>query len=252
MIRSIPFLILAWIASACTPAPTPTPTIPPSASATASPAAVRTAVPTQTATPTPTPTSLPSATATVTAVPTTVATSTLIEGWLVYQNDLIGYEFSYPPQAEITSKGANSRPSDEELPPNMTPVEYLAQLRRTYPDDLCVVIQYDFSFVIIQAPPDQGGKYATPCGVTGVGDYDLIAKTETVIIDGRPYAARGWEVHERNEDATFLEEFFILQLEDGMRIDYGGTWARAGAFHTDYLPVKEILLQILASLRITK
>jgi len=89
-----------------------------------------------------------------------------------------------------------------------------------------VQLSVETGFIAIHAPPNRGGKFVT-CGVTGVGDYDVVEKSETVIIGGQPYAAEGHQVHERNPSAAFRSEFFITKLEDGTRIDYGGSWADA-------------------------
>ena len=140
--------------------------------------------------------------------------------------------------------------SPDDLPPNeafdLKTFDYFARLERIYPDDLCVGLDYEMAFITIQAPLNRGGKFVT-CGVTGVGDYDLIEKTETILVDGRSYSATGLEVHERDATATFRSEFFFTSLDDGTRIGYGGFPAYAGATYEDYLPVKEILKRILAS-----
>jgi len=166
----------------------------------------------------------------------------LVEGWFVYQNDLLGYEFSYPPQARVASSGPDGY-SPDDVPPGIT-LDYFALLESIYPDDLCVGVSYETGFVTIQAPLNRGGKFVT-CGVTGVGDYDLIQKSETIIIAGQPYAATGYEVRERDAAATFRMEFLFTDLEDGTRIGYGGSEAT----YESYLPVKQILQQILGSYR---
>lgn len=181
-----------------------------------------------------------------TAINTPIPTSKSIAGWLTYRNAVFRYELSYPPQASLSTEGVTGYPT-EELLPNTTPEEYLTKLAQMYPGDLCVRIQYRFGFVTIEAPQDKGGKYTGPCGVTGVGDYDVIEKTEIVNIGGRSYSVTGYEVHQRDASATFRSEFFKVQLEDGTRIDYGGNWTDDGETYKDYLPVKEVLLQILAS-----
>jgi len=183
-----------------------------------------------------------------TPTPTPILTSTVVEGWFVYRNEFYDYEFSHPPEAEISTQGVTGYPT-EELPDNMTSAEYIVWLSEIYPDDICVGLQYGVGFITIQPPPDQGGKYGGPCGVTGVGDYAIVEITETVMIDEQIYLADGWEIYERDDEATFRSEFFFVHLEDGTRIDYGGYWVDEGATYEDYLPVKETLIQILASYR---
>jgi hypothetical protein len=46
----------------------------------------------------------------------------------------------------------------------------------------------------------------------GIGDYDLVEKSETVMINGRSYQANGYRVHERDEFATFRSEFFSVAM----------------------------------------
>ena len=184
---------------------------------------------------------------TITSSPTIPTTpSPLVEGWSVYHNDLLGYEFSYPPQATISSSGPDFYSTDD-VPPDMT-FDYFALLGSIYSDWLCVQVSLETGFITIQAPPNRGGKFVT-CGVTGVGDYDITQKSETVMIDGKLYPAGGHQVYERNPSATFRSEFFFIQLDDGTRVTYGGSWADTGATYVSYVPVKEVLQQILASYR---
>jgi hypothetical protein len=194
------------------------------------------------------PTNMPEPTlaATITAVLT--PTSPSAEGWLTYSNAVLRYELSYPPEAIVVTEGVTGYPT-EELPPNMTEEEYLTMLKQRYPGDLCVSIQYRIGYIAIQAPLEQGGKYSLPCGLSGLGVVDVIAKTETAMIAGRSYSATGYEVHQRDAAATFIGEYFTLQLADGTFIHYGGFWTDQGQTLEDYLPVKETLLQILATYR---
>jgi hypothetical protein len=194
----------------------------------------------------PTDTLEPALAATMTAV--LIPTSTWVEGWLTYRNAVLRYELSYPPEAILVTQGVTGYPT-EELPSNMTGDEYLTMLKQTYPGNLCVSIQYGVGYIAIQAPPEQGGNYSLPCGLSGLGVVDVIQKTETAMIDGRSYSATGYEVHQRDAAATFVGEYFTLPLEDGTFIHYGGFWTAQGQTLEDYLPMKEILLQILASYR---
>jgi hypothetical protein len=168
----------------------------------------------------------------------------VIEGWLVYQNDLLGYEFSYPPEAGINSIGPDGYRLDEV--PASIDFDYFALLYSLYPDGLCVGLSYEFGFIVIRAPDNRGGNFVT-CGVTGVGDVDLVPITETVVIDGQFYTASGGEQHARDAEATFLNAVLNVHLEDGTRIQYGGDWARVGVTQVGYVPAKETLRRILDS-----
>jgi hypothetical protein len=169
-------------------------------------------------------------------------TSELVEGWLVYQSDLFGYEFSYPPQARVASSGPDGY-SPDDVPPGIQ-WDYLALIKSIYPKDICVIVDYQMGFVNIQPPFDRASKFAH-CGVTGFGEVDLITKSETIIIAGQPYTASGNEVRERDAAATLLAEFLFIYLEDGTRLGYGGS----GETYESYLSVKQTLHQIVASYR---
>ena len=195
----------------------------------------------------PTTTSEPPFPSTMPATPTLAPAAQPIEGWLTYKSSAFHYELDYPPEAVLTTLGVTGYPTDE-LPPNSTPEEYLTQLSQIYPGDLCVDIQYRSGFINILAPADKGGKYAG-CGVTGIGVVDVIEKTETVMIGDQSYIVTGYELHQRDAQATLASEYFRAQLADGTQITYGGNWIAYGETYEDYAPIKDLLLQILATYR---
>jgi hypothetical protein len=163
----------------------------------------------------------------------------------VYANDFYGYHFSYPPQATIGTRGVSGFPSDE-LPADMTSAEYRRQLEETYPEDICVTVRYRSGFVAFIPPEDKGGRYAFPCGVTGVGAYEIHPVTDTVTIEGQTYTIPGTQLREQNEAADWRGEFYSLDLGDGWEIDYGSLNGTQEAF----LEIKETLLQIVVSLHL--
>lgn len=166
----------------------------------------------------------------------------IVADWLTYQNDFFGYQFSYPAEATITVQGVTGFPTGE-LPQGITADDYLQQLEASYPDDLCVGVQHQQGFVTFLPPWEKAGKYTDPCGVTGVGDYDLVEASETIEIDGRVYTATGLKTYERNQEARWVNEFYTITLSDGSMIHYGsleGTEA-------DFQETKEVLRQIVAS-----
>ena len=241
------WFILFWLLAACTPdvevvqvtrpivatetntavpppPPTPIPII----------AATETAVPN----PTSIPTAVPS--------PTPIPTSETIAGWLAYHNDFFSYLLSYPPEATIGGTGVSGFPS-EELPKGMTGSEYLRQLETVYPENICVGVTYKVGFITILPSAESGGRYSSPCGVTGVGAYDVVDVAETVIIDGAAYTARGTQIRERDEAATWHNELYFLTLNNGTTIQFGSTRGTQEQF----LEVKETLLQIVSSYQST-
>lgn len=117
-------------------------------------------------------------------------TSSVVPGWLTYENKFLGYSLSYPPEARIRTSGVTGFPTDE-LPENKTVEEYQAELEEKYPYDLCVSVGYKRAFITIRSTDETLSAYASPCGITGVGDYTIEHWEEVVTIDGQPYTAGG-------------------------------------------------------------
>jgi putative hemolysin len=186
-----------------------------------------------------------------TPVPTPIPTEATVEetdvvndGWLVYVNDVYGYQFSYPPSATITEQGVMGFPTDE-LPEGMSVDDYIAQLQETYTDKLCVSVCYELGCVNISAPPNLGGKY-THCGRTGAA-YELTDKSETIVIGGQSYTATGFEEIGPGETLNYHNETLWLRLADGTVIEYGAA-PNETATYEDYLQTtRDVLLQIVTS-----
>lgn len=214
--------------------------------------------PTTTVTKPPSPTQMPTTTA-VLVTPTTAETVVTpsstsapdtAEEWFVYENDFFGYRFSYPSGARISKQGVTGFPV-EELPENMTTEEYWEQLETAYPADLCVSVQYGRGFVTFKPSEEEGGRYTAPCGVTGVGDYNVVDVVETVLIDGEPHMASGFKLYER-DTGVWKGEFYILQFNDRIAIHYGSSdhvGSGGNITQEEFLNVKETLLQIVNSFR---
>ncbi|MGI0015704.1 MAG: hypothetical protein ACREBU_19995, partial [Nitrososphaera sp.] len=189
------------------------------------------------------PTSSPAPTPNV-ATPTAKPYITPDGEWSVYVNDVYGYRVRYPAAATLTERGVESFPT-KELPTGMTADEYLNQLQVRYGHKLCVSIHYQLGYVNISAPPNRYGRYAY-CGRTGIGDYGAVNKSETVTIEGQTYTAEGWEVIGPAQTLAYHNEFFRITLADGTEIEYGALPDET-ATYTDYLKMKDTLLQIVIS-----
>lgn len=219
----------------------PLPTRPTDATATVEAPPVGTAILSQlepTATATPSPTVPAAARPTVTPVPT----SSVVTGWLAYKNDFLGYEFAYPPEGRIGIQGVTGFPTAE-LPAGMTSEAYLQQLEESYPADLCVTVRYQAGFVTFAPAAEKEGRYTVPCGVTGVGDYDITNLTETVLIDGVPHSASGFVL--RGSAGAWQGEFYLLDAGDSVRIHFGSF----DGTEEEYLNIEETLQRIVASYR---
>jgi hypothetical protein len=198
------------------------------------------------ATPVPliTPTILPTATPTSipTETPTPIVMSDDIAGWLLYENSFFNYHFSYPPTATISVAGVNGF-ANEDIPTGMTANAFMQQLEETLPDDICVGLTYETGFVSFLPPWEKGGKFSAPCSGAGIGAYDIITVTQALMVDGQPYTAQGYQARERNEAATWVAEFYSMQLDDGTNIQYGSF--QGG--HTQYALIEGTLRQIVES-----
>lgn len=181
---------------------------------------------------------------TITLSPTPLSTSDILAGWWLYENNFYDYHFSYPPEATIRTQGVTGFPTDD-LPENMSAGEYRQQLAASYPDDICVNVQYKLGFVTFRPSDEAGGKYTVPCGVTGIGAYDIQGISETVTIDQHPYFARGAVLRERDEAAAWVSQFYFVTLGDGTAIHFGSFRGNQEQF----MEIKEILLQIVTSFR---
>ncbi len=127
----------------------------------------------------------------------------------------------------------------------MTPDEYLSRLRSLYDDKLCIYVEYKLGYIFISAPPNLYSRYVH-CGVTGIGDYKVVTKSETLTIEGQAHTAEGWEVIGPDETLAHHYEFFRVRLSDDTVIEYG-SMPSAAATYADYLKVKSELLKIVSS-----
>lgn len=216
------------------PATQPATLTAPAASASNPPAAAGGLEPTATPTATP-PTSLPTA--------TPIPTSSSVPGWLTYENDFLGYRFSYPPEARISTQGVTGFPTDE-LPENVTAEEYLAQLEAKYPDDLCVTVSYETIFIAFVPPSEGVGAYTVPCGVTGVGDYTVESNVESLIVGNKQMIGRTFWLY--GEVGVWRGEFTMLEPDDSVGIHYGSA---NGSTHEEFLAAQERMMQIVLSFR---
>lgn len=168
------------------------------------------------------------------------------QGWLTYRNEMLGYAFDYPPQAELLTEGVTGYPS-EELPAGLEVGQYFATLQAIYTEALCVGLRYGAASFYVGAPEDRGGRYATPCGRSGMGVYDLVTLEEAFVIGDQTLVTTGAQGYS-TEDHTFLFETFMGRL-NGFHFNIEGNWVQAGTMYEGYLVDKEVIRQILASWR---
>lgn len=197
-------------------------------------------------TPLPPPTQLPVSTPADTSTPEPTPTPTAPPGWLSYRNDMLGYEFDYPPQARLIEAGVTGYPTDE-LPTGVEPGQYMATLEATFPDALCVGIQFGTAYLYVAPPEARGGKYSTPCGVSGVGNFELRPFEEPVVIGRETLTATGDRGYSLSVGLFLFE--ILNAYARGFRFNYGGDWNQPSVTLDDYLVDKAVIEQVLASWR---
>jgi hypothetical protein len=198
----------------------------------------------------------PTATATIapptlTPAATPVPTSSVVPGWLTYENRFPGYSFSYPPEATIDHHGTTVEP-----PEDITSwLEYLAWVKTVYPNDLCVGVGYKTGFVAIHPRDETLAGYASPCGITGIGDYTIEDWEEVVTIKGQPYTASAKRLYIWQTDQLEHEYYILLDVNDNLRIDFGLSMngapgsAQQDLSEAEINEVRETLLRIVESFR---
>lgn len=164
-------------------------------------------------------------------------------GWLTYTNDVYGYEFRYPPGAEITEAPleAFALPT-EEFEAGVT----FEEVYDLYTGKICVTVSHELGYVNISSPPNEGFRYVI-CGRTGRA-YEGPDREETLLIDGGTYTARGFEEQGPGETLDYHNETLVVSLGDGTRIEYGAGPSEDAAFE-DYLLIRHDLLRIVQSYR---
>jgi hypothetical protein len=171
-------------------------------------------------------------------------------GWLTYVNDDYNYQFRYPAQVSVHESGVMGFPT-EELPQGVSMDDYVAKLEELYGDRLCVSLKFSSGYIHISPPENESFKYAL-CGRTGVGEGELIDKSEEVYVAGDLYTSVGFEFIGKNEAHPEQYETFVIRLPDGTRIEYGSLPLQE-ADYQEYLTVtKSVLHQILSTYEVIK
>ncbi len=198
----------------------------------------------------------PTATFTIappTLIPTAmpIPTSSVVPGWLTYENEFLGYSFSYPPEATIGHHGTT-----EEPPENITTrLEYLAWEETVTPNNLCVGVGYKTGFVTVGPADEPLAGYASPCGITGIGDYTIEEWEEVVTINGKSYTANAMRLYTWQTDQLEHEYYLLRDFNNDLNIDFGLSMrgapnsARPDLTEAEFNLILETLLQILASFR---
>jgi hypothetical protein len=159
---------------------------------------------------------------------------------------MLGYEFDYPPEAALIAVGVTGYPT-EQLPTGLEPGQFIATLEATYPEALCAGVEIGIAYLYVGAPAALGGEYSTPCGVSGVGNYELRRFEEPVLIGRERLTATGDRGYSLSVGLLLFEIAFVEWR--GFRFNYGGDWDAPGVTLDDYLADKAVIAQVLASWR---
>jgi hypothetical protein len=162
-------------------------------------------------------------------------------GWLTYTNDVYGYEFKYPPGAEIAEAPmeAFGLPT-EEFEAGVT----FEDVYELYTGKVCITVGYELGYINISAPPNESFQYVI-CGRTGRA-YEGPDREETLLIDGGTYTASGFEEQGPGETLNYHNEMLVASLDDGTRIEYGAGPSETATFE-DYLQIRDVVLKIVQS-----
>lgn len=172
----------------------------------------------------------------------------LHDDWQRYEDPGGNYAFRLPLTAQVIVHGIEGFPTDE-LSAGMTPDEYMQQLREEHPEPLCVEVLSTLGYFTINSPENLERQY-TPCGRTGVGAGETLAKDETITIGVQDYTAQGFEYLGGGDSLDLHNETLHITLDNGLRIEYGAL-PRIDATWQDYLMKgKPQILEILTGMEI--
>lgn len=200
--------------------------------------------------PTVTPTGAPTETATqvlTSATPTLANFPTPVPGWVVYQNDYLGYRFNYPLTATVHSMGFGGMPTDLPLPPGFTFDEYFHYAEEMMPSELCVSVENGAGSLTIMPPYDSVGSFVGPCPGMGIGSgYRMEPVAEHLWVAGAEYDLKGnklfWE-----SSGEFDSEFYSTVLNNGFRVTLIGM-PPDGMAEEEYAARRQELFEILMTL----
>jgi inhibitor of cysteine peptidase len=171
------------------------------------------------------------------------ATASLDEtaDWNTYVNDVYEYEIKYPSEATITeAKKDTFGLSEEDQKQGLT----FDDVYNQYTGKICVGVRYKLGYIYISAPQNASMRHVT-CGRTGVGG-PIEEKGEEIAVDGKKYLASGFEETGIGETLNLHNETFVINLDDGTRIEYGSLPGEQATYR-DYLVIKDELLKIVES-----
>jgi hypothetical protein len=101
---------------------------------------------------------------------------------------------------------------------------------------------------VLEASDDEGGRYGGPCGVTGIGVYDVQTEKSPITIGGEALTLKTTRLYEVGTD-TLVDEFGSVSLSDGTRLSFMSHWQEPGLTYEDYLADRAIILQVMSSYR---
>lgn len=177
--------------------------------------------------------------------PTALPEPTTIPGWLTHRDEGIGYAFGYSPEVPAHVAYVDRDPA-EEAPVGMENDDYVATREAAHADGICAYVGLPAATFVVAPAEDRGGRYTGPCGVPGIGVYDVRKEKAPITIDVPALVLGTTRLYEVGAE-TLVSEFSMLWLDDGTRLGMISAWERNGKTYQDYLADRAILLRGMTS-----
>ena len=163
--------------------------------------------------------------------------------WLEYSNERYGYRFEYPPDALVIESGVGFF-DVEEKPEHLSNRDFFYELYERIGSNLCVRVELGDGYILFDAPENHSVKY-TYCRRFGQQTGEYYDHSLEVGVDGEIYKAEGKEFLQTGADNPERDEWYVVNLSSGMRIEFGAESYDGERFEAYEEAVLPTLIQIL-------
>jgi hypothetical protein len=163
--------------------------------------------------------------------------------WLAYSNERFGYRFEYPPDALVIESGVSFFDM-EEKPEDVSNRDFAYGLYERLGGNLCVRVELEDGYILFDAPENHSAKY-TYCRRFGQQTGEYSDHSMEVEVDGEIHTAEGKEYLQTDVDNPERDEWYVVNLSSGMRIEFGAESYDGERFETYKEAVLPVLLEIL-------
>ena len=164
--------------------------------------------------------------------------------WLEYSNERYGYRFEYPSEALVIENGV-SWFEVEEKPEGVSGRDFLYTLYERLGPNLCVKVELGEGYILFD-PPQNHTRY-TYCRRFGQQTGEYSDRSLEVEIDGVTFTAQGKEFIQTGVTDPEQDEWYVVDLDSGMRIEFGANAYQGGSFENYRETILPLLIQILRS-----